>query len=226
MVSQPKQRIKFLERKNMKLVKLGRGCIAAFALIIAIPSYATQLAPAFEFDTPTFSAKFGDYDLGIDFRVEQTLIVDALAYFNDDPSVAAHNIALFTINGAKLAETVVDTTDTLLGNFRYSSINPITLFAGNTYRLIGNSTGDNYTFGVQQFTVNPLITYLGYSYSATTGNNAVFDAGATTGSDIENAVWGPNLSVRLAPVQVPEPQSALLLTLGIAALAIARKKAQ
>ena len=114
----------------------------------------------------------------------------------------------------------------MLGNFRYSSINPITLFAGNTYRLIGNSTGDNYTFGVQQFTVNPLITYLGYSYSATTGNNAVFDAGATTGSDIENAVWGPNLSVRLAPVQVPEPQSALLLALGIAALAIARKKAQ
>ena len=211
----------------MKISTLLRSLILATGMSLAMCASATSIDPAFEFDAPGFSANFGvDYNFGISFFANQDLDVDALAYYDDGPSTSSHSVALFKMDGTKLAETIVSLSDTLLGNFRYSNIASIRLNAGEMYRIIGNSTGDNFTWGVNNFIVNPLLTYSGYSYSEANGLAAQFDINAETGRDMEEAVWGPSLSVHAASVAVPEPASYLLLLVGMAVLMITslRKK--
>ena len=212
----------------MKMLTLVRTAVAAAGMFLAMMASATTIDPAFEFDTPTFSANFGDdYNFGISFFANQDLQVDALAYYDDGPSTSSHSVALFRMDGTKIAETVVNVNDTLLGNFRYSAISPILLQAGELYRIIGNSTGDNFTWGVNNFIVNPMLTYMGYSYSAANGTMAEFDVDASTGRNMEEAVWGPSLSVRAVSTEVPEPTSYLLMVMGALMLAVtAQRKKQ
>lgn len=201
------------------------ACIFAAGMALAMSANATTIDAAFEFDTPSFSASFGtDYNLGISFFANQDLEVDALAYYDDGPSISAHSVALFNMAGIKLAETIVNTSDALLGNFRYSSIAAIRLTAGEMYRIIGNSTGDNFTWGVNNFIVNPLLTYSGYSYSEANRLSAEFDSNAMTGRDMEEAVWGPSLSVHAASAKVPEPSSYLLMLAGMMMLTLAARR--
>lgn len=203
----------------MKISTLVRTVVAAACMSIATISTATTIDPAFEFDAPSFSANFGDnYNLGISFFANQDLEVDALAYYDDGPSTSSHSVALFSMNGTKLAETIVNVSDTLSGNFRYSAISAIRLHAGESYRIIGNSTGDNFTWGVNNFVVNPMLTYMGYSYSAANSLAAEFDFDANTGRNMEEAVWGPSLSIHAASIEVPEPASYLLILAGLAIL--------
>lgn len=201
------------------------ACILAAGMSLAMAASATAIDAAFGFDAPTFSANFGtDYNLGINFIANQDLEVDALAYYDDGPSTSAHSVALFTMAGVKLAETIVNTGDTLLGNFRYSSIAAIRLNAGEMYRIIGNSTGDNFTWNVDNFFVNPLLSYSGYSYSEANGLSAQFDSDAVVGSDITEAAWGPSLSVHVASAKVPEPSSYLLVLAGLMMLTLAVRR--
>lgn len=110
----------------MKISTLVRSMILVASLSLATVTGATQMDPAFEFDAPSFSYTDGfDWNLGITFSANQNLDVDALAYYDDAPSFSPHHVALFTMDGTKLAETTVNPGDTLLGNFRYSSINTI-----------------------------------------------------------------------------------------------------
>lgn len=201
------------------------ACILAAGMSLTLTAGASPIDAAFEFNAPTFSANFGtDYNLGISFIANQDLEVDALAYYDDGPSTSAHSVALFTMAGIKLAETIVNTSDTLLGNFRYSSIAAIRLKAGEMYRIIGNSTGDNFTWNVDNFFVNPLLTYSGYSYSEANGLSAQFDADAASGTDLADAVWGPSLSVHAASAEVPEPSSYLLMLAGMTLLTAASRR--
>jgi hypothetical protein len=209
----------------MKTTHLFRTLILAAGFAMAAVASAAPISAAFEFDTPTFSYDDGySYNLGISFRADQNLNVNALAYYDDGPSFSSHSVALFTMDGIKLAETIVNPGDLLLGNFRYSSIAPVMLNAGSLYRIIGNSTGDKFTFDVRNFLVNPLLTYMGYSYSDANDTIAQFDANAYAGSDIENAVWGASLSVSAANVSVPEPASVVLMLSGLALLAGAARR--
>jgi hypothetical protein len=199
--------------------------ILAAGMSLAMAANAGTIDAAFEFNTPTFSANFGtDYNLGISFIANQDLEVDALAYYDDGPSTSAHSVALFTMAGVKLAETIVNTGDTLLGNFRYSSIASIRLNAGEMYRIIGNSTGDNFTFNVDNFFVNPLLSYSGYSYSEANGLSAQFDSAAVVGTDIAEAVWGPSLSVHAASAAVPEPATYMLMLTGLMMLTMTARR--
>lgn len=211
----------------MKISTLLHAMILAVSMPLAINASAAQIDPAFEFDAPSFSYNDGvDWNLGITFSANQNLDVDALAYYDDAPSYSPHNVALFKMDGTKLAETTVRPDDILLGNFRYSSIASVRLNAGEMYRIIGNSTGDNFTWGVNNFIVNPLLSYLGYSYSEANGLSAQFDALAASGRDLESAVWGPSLSVRAASVEVPEPASYLLMLAGVAVLVMSTQRKQ
>jgi hypothetical protein len=206
----------------MKLSTLLRTMLLLAGMSIAMLSSASVINPAFEFDAPSFSANFGtDYNFGIGFLANQDLEVDALAYYDDGPSSASHNVALFRMDGTKLAETIVNVSDTLIGNFRYSSIAAIKLQAGESYWVFGNSTGDNYTWNVDNFVVNPMLTSIRYSYAVANSLAAEFSIDAGTDSDMNNAYWGPGLSIHAASVAVPEPASYLLLLAGLAVLLVA-----
>lgn len=227
---EPQSAFKKHSRKNaMNILRLFNAaknvCFLAAGMSLAMAAGASPIDAAFEFDAPSFSANFGtDYNLGISFIANQDLEVDALAYYDDGPSSSAHSVALFSMAGIKLAETIVHSGDTLLDNFRYSSIAAVRLKAGEMYRIIGNSTGDNFTWNVANFFVHPLLTYSGYSYSEANGLSAQFDGDAITGTEISDAVWGPSLSVHAAGAEVPEPSSYFLMLAGMTMLVMASRR--
>ncbi len=183
-------------------------------------SRVAHAAPAFEFDDPQFIFNGDNWNFGINFRADQNLQVDALGYFWDTEfSTAAHNVALFSANGVKLADTTVDAGDALNGHFRYSPISTVTLTAGASYRVVGASAGDAYFFDAVNFSSHPGITYLGNVYSGLSGSTALFDLVPEGSNDRLNGEWGPTLSVS----PVPEPSTYALLLAGLGLMGVMRK---
>ena len=184
-----------------------------------VASRVAHAAPAFEFDDPQFIVNDGNWNFGINFRADQNLQVDALGYFWDTGySTAAHHVALFSADGVKLADTIVDASDALSGHFRYSPISAVTLTAGTSYRVVGASAGDYFFYDAVNFSSHPGITYLGNVYSGLSGSTALFDLVPQGGGDTLNGDWGPTLSVS----PVPEPSTYALLLAGLGLMGVMR----
>ncbi len=192
------------------------------ALLVSLlaASRVAHAAPAFEFDDPQFIINGDSWNFGINFRADQNLQVDALGYFWDTEfSTAAHNVALFSADGIKLADTTVDAGDALNGHFRYSPISAVTLSAGSSYRVVGASAGDYFFFDAVNFSSHPGISYLGNVYSGLSGTTALFDPIPDGSNDTLNGYWGPTLSVS----PVPEPSTYALLLAGLGLMGVMRQ---
>lgn len=76
---------------------------------------------------------------GFRFTTNLPLLVTDLGIFdlNDDGLTTAHSVGLWTDSGSLIASATVGpgTGDTLLSGFRYTSISPVTLSAGGTFRI-------------------------------------------------------------------------------------------
>lgn len=207
----------------MKLTKIFNK-LAATALcamsLIAANAYAT---PAFTVEPYSIVENDpSNYDFIVDFTANQAITVDALAYFFNTADVTgSHAVTLFDMSGKVLAETVVGISDILLGNFRYSSINPVNLLAGSSYRLVGQSNGGLYGWSAHSLIADPAVSFIrsGYSYTADNANVSWGDPGATADS-----LWGPNLSFSPTSSQVPEPATYALFIAGLGLLFIASRR--
>lgn len=196
--------------------------VLAGALLASLTgaSHSAHAAAAFAFDDPQFVSNSGDWNFGINFRADQALQVSALGYFWDaDLSTAAHNVALYSTDGVKLADTTVRASDPLSGHFRYSPISAVTLSAGASYRVVGASAGDYFFFDAVNFSSHPGITYLGNVYSESNGALALFDPLPAVSNDTLNGYWGPTLSVS----PVPEPSTYALLLAGLGLMGVLRQ---
>ncbi|MES2071170.1 MAG: PEP-CTERM sorting domain-containing protein [Pseudomonadota bacterium] len=213
----------------MNLTKPFKQLAAAAVCALALFSISAHAVPAFDVDPySTVDYDASNYNFAIDFTANQALTVDALAYFFNAADVTgSHAVALFDMSGNKLAETIVDTSDTLLGNFRYSSIGAVNLLAGMSYRIIGLSNGELYGLSANSVAVNPGIHFIQSGYSGDSNSlTPEFAAAFTFGAqnDPADSIWGPSLSVNPTQVQVPEPATYALLFAGLGLLLISHRR--
>jgi PEP-CTERM motif len=117
---------------------------------------------------------------------------------------------------ALLASGFVNSGDTLIDNFRYVAISPLVLLSGVSYRVVAVNLSDLYNVAFGQI-VDPAITRTGYGYCNTT---ALTSCDNFTGSErvwMANFQFGPSAAV-------PEPLTLTLTGVGLAGIAILRRR--
>lgn len=159
------------------------------------------------------------FTLGSEFTATTDEYVTAIGVFDSDQDGLAdsYDVGLFASDGSSLATTTVDsgTTDPLVDQFRYSSITPVELIAGQTY-YVGALylTGDDNVFFPGQasnFATNPGITFDSATFAY--GGTLAAPTAAYSGGP---GFFGPNFLVSA----VPEASSLVNTLAAISALAL------
>jgi len=217
-----------------------KGILVALAIAatgsIGVGSVA-QAAAAWEFTTPGNSYTNGTWDFATAFTVNTAVTVSGLGYYADPvtDNVDGNPVAFYQCadaacltTGTLLATTTVTNTYALNGHFRFVTIAPITLIAGDSYEVAGVSNSDNYTWSDPGFATDPSITLLD-----TSGQTSRWESIGTpdfiTGSGIldlvgEDGYWGPNLYFGAASGftgGVPEPATWAMMLVGFGGLGAA-----
>ncbi len=214
----------------MKFSKILNKVAAVAVCALSFASASAYAVPAFDVDPFTVfgPADSSNYSFAVDFTANQAITVDALAFFFNTADVAgSHAVALFDMSGNKLAETVVDTADALIGHFRYSSIAAVNLIAGASYRIVG--LGNDGEFAVSQdVNVDSAISFLQAGIGNDSNNTSpdFFPADTSWGAagDPTDAFWGASFSFAPTHAEIPEPATYALFIAGLGFLLIARRR--
>jgi hypothetical protein len=192
--------------------------------------------PAWEFTSPGNSFTNGTWDFATAFTVNTAATVSGLGYYADPitGNVDGNPVALYQCadtacltTGTLLASTTVTNTYALNGHFRYVTIAPITLVAGDSYEVAGVSNSDNYTWDDPGFAVNSALTLLDtsgqYSRWESLGTPDFLTGSGRIDLGSQDGYWGPNLYLG-APsgfTGVPEPAAWTLMLVGLGGLGAA-----
>ena len=202
---------------------------AAAALALATPM--TAHAAAYEFTTAPISFD-SQLSLGFTFTTNSAISVTHLGYFDHmgDGFLTDHEVGIFDMAGTLLVSTLLGsgTGDALTGHFRYKSIAPFALAAGQSFVIAATTFGasDPWAYGntpstITGFTVDPSIS-IGNNASLYTyqGDNIL----RKPVSSIAYTVYaGPNfLSAGVGAV--PEPASWALMIAGFGLVGSALRK--
>jgi hypothetical protein len=148
------------------------------------------------------------FSLGFSFTATSALTIDAVGYFDEGSLQESHTVGIYDSAGNLLASAAI-TGGTLTGFFDYVSIAPVTLIAGDTYQIMGNSgLIDPYTYDPVGFSTASDITF----------NNDEYTAGDTLAFGLNSAgvtgFFGPNfLESPVSPT--PEPGALALFGTGL-----------
>jgi hypothetical protein len=159
--------------------------------------------------------------LGFVFTANDSFTVTSLGWFDATGNgfQSEHTVGLFDSTGNLLVSTTLaaGTGSALDQSFRYGSIDPFVLMAGGTYTLAGTTGGaqdawtiDDYVDGFAvdpAFTIGPDAARFDYTSTFIDPTSHFSDYGAYI---------GPNLRGEDATAPVPEPETSILLLLGIA----------
>lgn len=199
-------------------VKPSRNIRAAVALALGLAAGSAMATPAItSFNT---GAVFGGFSptvatVGWQFTVDANagggtgITVDALGWWDETPGTplaVSHQVGIWDLGGTLLATTTVLPTDTLIGDFRYSSIADLVLDAGSSYLIGGydlSGDGDRYTSGVGALVLDSLISFNGAARNTTLAFSAPSTISASSGGR-----FGPNFDFTEnspAPAGLPEP---------------------
>jgi hypothetical protein len=209
------------------MIKRISGLFILAALMLPVAAKAAD-SEAWEFNSVTATSTIANYNIGVVFTPTQNIIVDELGYFNSGEGYS-NGVGLYNSTGGLLTAANVASYlgSTLVGNFYYTAVTPVELFAGQTYVLDANTSGRNSdntagtdlygiipaaNVGIDGFVVNAPITILGDNLAPSVGLAYT----GTTPTSVNN-FFGPDMGGYDAPV--PEPTSFLLLGSGLAGLA-------
>ena len=204
----------------MKMKHFAALAAAVGAMSVAVVAHAGT--PALDFDQNNgLTLGNGPFTLGWEFTTSAKLKLDGLGVFDDslDGLNESHDVGLWDNFGNLLASTTVGsgTSGTLIDNFRYNSISPLTIGAG-TYFIgaLWLDGGDNNVFVGQSGTVTtiPQVSYVSASYVA--GGSLANPTNTGVGAP---GYFGPNFTAG----GVPEPTSWALMLVGFGGLGVAMR---
>jgi hypothetical protein len=189
-------------------------------LILGVAGVAGATTIAFENPGPVTTA-YAAGTSGIKFTPIQDISVIALGYFDAlaDGLSSVHDLGIYDYSTQTLipgSATAVGpgTADVLVDNFRYISITPVTLLAGNSYVVAGydqlrddQATWDPNLQDWSSVVVAPEITGVQYFYNYDTQLSFPMTAYPVP-------YFGPNFQFEAA-ASVPEPATMLLLGSGL-----------
>jgi Domain of unknown function (DUF4082)/PEP-CTERM motif len=205
--------------------------VAAIALVTPIAAHA---ASAYEFATAPISFD-SQLSLGFAFTTNSAFSVTHLGYFDHlgDGFLTDHEVGIFDTAGTLLVSTLLGsgTGDALSGHFRYKSISPFALAAGQNYVIAATTYGpsDPWAYGntpstITGFTVDPSISISSnaslYNYQ---GDNILRKPGFSIGYTV---YAGPNFLSAAIPGAVPEPASWALMFGGFGLVGAAMRRRQ
>jgi hypothetical protein len=216
----------------MKLKSFLLGGATGVVLATGVATMASAAgAPGWEFTTPGNSFTNGQWDFATAFTVNTNVNLSGLGYYADPVTgnVDTNPVAFYQCadaacltTGTLLASTNVTDVYAIDGHFRYVTISPIKLIAGDSYEVAGVSNADNYTWNDPGFAVNPAISIL-----STSGQQSRWSRIGTpdflTGSGSldrpgQDGYWGPNVFLGSASFATPEPSTWAMMLLGFAGL--------
>jgi hypothetical protein len=201
-----------------KAASILAGAALAVAVSLSASAQAAVLNPLLSISDPTGqSLGNGPFTLGWDFTVNSTITVNGLGVFDSgqDGLAESHAVGLWDSSGDLLASTTVGSglSGTLVDQFRYNSIAPVTLSADQTYYVgaVWLDGADPMVFNATGLFTNPSITY---NASAYVGGSSSLAFPSNLYSDT-TGYFGPNISA------VPEPSTWAMMLLGFAGLGFA-----
>lgn len=206
------------------------------ALFLIFAAASCVFASAYDFTSApiTYDRKLS---LGFAFTTNTAVTVTSLGYYDylGDGFATSHDVGIYDSNGNLVASAslVAGTLDTLDGSFRYQSIAPVILAAGQTYVLAATTVGysDPWASGeagndMTGFTVDPSISIAANAALFVYQQDDILRDPSNHYADL-TIYAGPNFeiaSVDPPPPSVPEPASALFVAVPLALLAFVRRR--
>ena len=196
------------------------GCIAALSARADVPALAITIPGAFtDYGAST-------WNLGWSFTVNSPATVYGLGNIDIDTNAfggTPQKVGLWDSTGTLLASVSVDSTGTLVDNWRFESITPLDLTVGQTY-VVGGQGGAKYT-GLTAITVDPSITYTSDLYLSLALGDPLTEPVNTEGLTTPASAGFFGANMELTPTTpTPEPGTLALAGLGVAGFLAARRR--
>ena len=165
----------------------------------------TGFVGGIEYDS--FYGGVGGDVVGWRFTVSAPLEISDLGVWNADTNIsgagltAAHEVGIWDGSQALLASVTVDPTGTVVGDWTYAGITPITLMPGQTYtigaRYAAGDT-DNYNSGASSMSTHADLTWTGSCLPAAVDLGFVYPSLDSS----SYGRFGPNFLFTTVPVEL------------------------